>query len=350
MQQTPFIDNLIYEHQSIKDALEKLNKSPKSLTLFVLNIDNQMVGTLTDGDIRRGLLNNKTIANRVRDFMFQQFRFLQEGQFNYKDVDNFKSLGIRLVPMLDKHYRILNIIDLNEKRAILPIDAVIMAGGRGSRLRPLTDNTPKPLLKVGGKPIIEYNIDRLNKYGISNVCLTVKYLAQQLVDYFGNGSSKSMNITYIHEQQFLGTIGAVGLKHDFVNNTILVMNSDLLTNIDFANFYQHFIDSKAQMMLASIPYDVKIPYAVLETKKDAVVSFKEKPTYTYYSNAGIYLIKKEALQLIPKNKFYNATDLMEALIANNQKVGYYPIVGYWLDIGKPADFTKAQEDVQHIQF
>jgi NDP-sugar pyrophosphorylase family protein len=225
-----------------------------------------------------------------------------------------------------------------------------MAGGRGQRLSPLTDSVPKPLLVVGDKPIIDHNISRLAQYGIDDYWISVKYLGEQIESYFGNGLARGININYVWEDQPLGTIGAVSQINNFQHDFILVSNSDLLTNLDYEHFFLDFIKRDADISIVTIPYQVNIPYAVLETNEGAVVDFKEKPTYTYYSNGGIYLIKKSALNLIPKNKNYNATDLIEVLIKNRQKVISYPLVGYWLDIGNPEDFEKAQRDVNNIKF
>ena len=205
-------------------------------------------------------------------------------------------------------------------------------------------------MRVGDKPIIEHNIDRLALYGIEKLHISVKYKAEQIESYFGDGSDKGLVIDYIREENPLGTLGAVTLIPEISTPSMLVMNSDLLTDIDFEDFYRKFEDSGADMAVASTSYRVDVPYGVLETSGQQITSLKEKPTYVYFSNAGIYLIKTEILRQIPANTFYNATDLMEHLIANKRKVINYPIVQYWLDIGKPEDFLKAQEDIKHIRF
>ncbi len=224
-----------------------------------------------------------------------------------------------------------------------------MAGGEGTRLRPMTESTPKPLLKVGGKPIIEYNIDRLNQYGIQNQYLSIKYLGEQIKDFCKNKDS-DINFKFVEENEPLGTIGSVSLINEFKNDYILVMNSDLLTNIDYADIFNSFKEKNADIIVASIPYDVNLPYAIFETDERKVKSFKEKPSYTYYANAGIYIFKKEILKLIPNNKHFNATDLMQSVIDKGLNLVHYPIRSYWLDIGKPKDFEKAQQDVVHINF
>ncbi|MDW3647064.1 MAG: nucleotidyltransferase family protein [Bacteroidia bacterium] len=344
-------ENTIITTQSMRDALERINEIPNgSLTLFITSEDGKMEGTLTDGDIRRALLKGFDLNAPVEQFMNKNFRYLKKCEFDLNDVESAKNGKVSLLPMLDKEKRISRIIDFSVKRSVLPIDAVIMAGGRGSRLQPLTDETPKPLLKVNDKPIIEYNTDQLSRYGIDNIYITVKYLGDQILRYFGDGSERGINFQYVKETQPLGTLGAISKIDAFENPYVLVMNSDLLTNIDYEDFFRSFMESDADLTIATTPYEVNVPYAVLESQNDRIVSFKEKPTYTYYSNAGIYLMKRSFTESIPKETFYNATDLIESLIQSGKKVTHYPILGYWLDIGKPEDFKKAQEDVTKIKF
>jgi dTDP-glucose pyrophosphorylase len=341
--------HLVHKDDLVEVALFMLNELGQDLTLFVVTDENELVGTLTDGDIRRGLLKNLNIKNSVGEFMNTRFKFLKESEFSLEEVEQYKEQGVRLLPVVDAQTRIKRLINFTNQSTVLPIDVLIMAGGEGQRLRPLTETTPKPLLKVGSKPIIEHGIDRLITFGINNFHISIKYLGEQLVDYFGDGSSKNVNVSYVREEQKLGTAGALALVDGFRNDTILMVNSDLLTNIDFEDIYRNFIKSGSDLMVACIPYKVDIPYAILEMEDDRVISLKEKPSYTYYSNAGIYLMKKEVVDIIPKNEHFNATDLMDSLIENGKKVGYYPILGYWLDIGKMDDFIKAQEDIKHIK-
>jgi len=258
---------------------------------------------------------------------------------------------LKIIPILNDDNVIVDILDFNIQKTLIPADAVLMAGGEGKRLRPLTENTPKPLLKVGEKPIIEYNIDRLINYGIKTINLSINYLGEQLVDYFGDGSTKGVAIKYVKENKPLGTIGSILLVEEFLNDDIIVMNSDLLTNIDFADFYKMYKESDADMAVAATSYNVDVPYAVLEVDNGIEVkSLKEKPRYTYYSNAGIYIIKKALLKMIPENQFYDITDLMERVLEMNLKLITFPINGYWLDVGKHEDFKKAQEDIKYIKF
>ena len=342
--------HLLPTKSTIKQALFKLDELAKDAILFVVDQDEKLIGSLTDGDIRRGLIKGISINNNVNDVIQENPRFIRKGETNLQTIIEYREQNYRIIPVLDKDNRIVNIINFRFFKSYLPIDAVVMAGGRGERLRPLTDNTPKPLLKIGDKPIIEHNIDRLVSYGVDDFWLSVRYLGEQLEDYFKDGSEKNIKTDYIWETEPLGTIGAISKVDNFKHDYILVTNSDILTNLDYEDFFLSFLESGADLSVVTIPYDVKIPYAVLETNNNHVLSFKEKPTYTYYSNGGIYLMKKEVLDLIPKKTFFNATDLMEALIHNNFKVHSYPLRGYWLDIGKHEDFKKAQEDINHIKF
>jgi dTDP-glucose pyrophosphorylase len=343
---------LLSSNSTAREALRKLNEfGITAPVLFIFDENQQIIGSLTDGDIRRGLLKELNIDDNVKQFMFQTFRFLIDKNYTKSDFQKFKELKIRFIPVLNESKQLAKIIDLQEVQSQLSLSAVIMAGGKGERLLPLTENTPKPMLKVGKKPIIEHNIDRLIKFGINDITISIRFLGEQIMDYFGDGSSKNITIRYITEDKPLGTIGAVRQIEGFENEHILLMNSDLLTNIDFEDFYDVFIQENADMAVATVSYDVNVPYAVMDfSSGKQVKGFKEKPRYTYFSNAGIYLLKNSIINRIPKNKKYDATDLMNDLIESNLKLIAEPIHGYWLDIGRMEDYLKAQEDIKFLKF
>lgn len=342
--------HLIPIDSTIKQALVRLDELAKDAILFVVDEHDKLIGSLTDGDIRRGLIKDKTIDHQVLDVIQENPRFVRKGESNLNKIIEYREGNYKVIPVIDIENRVIKVINFRLLRSYLPMDAVLMAGGRGERLKPLTDNTPKPLLKIGNKAIIEHNIDRLISFGVDDFWLSIGYLGEQIQEYFKDGSHKNIKANYIWETQPLGTIGAVSQIDNFLHDYILVANSDILTNLDYEDFFLTFLDSGADLSVVTIPYDVQIPYAVLETENNQVLSFKEKPTYTYYSNGGIYLIKKEILNLIPKKAFFNATDLMEILIRKNFKVHSYPLRGYWLDIGKHEDFERAQSDITKIKF
>lgn len=344
------LKHTISEKASLREALIMINNIPATKTLFLLNDKMQVTGTLTDGDIRRGIINGMGLDASLLDYALKDFFYLEQGKYSLEDVEIIRKRMLKLVPLVNGEKRIVKLYNFKKIRALLPVDAVIMAGGIGKRLLPLTKLTPKPLLKIGTKPIIEYNTDRLAYFGIQKINITVKYLAEQLINYY-NQKDSHIEYNYVHEVEPLGTMGALSLINEFKNNHILVMNSDLLTNIDYEDFYKEFLAKKADIMAASIAYDVNLPYAVFSTKNNnRVLSLKEKPSYTYYINAGIYLFKKEILQMIPRNKYYDATDLMNDAMAKGYNLIHYPIRTYWLDIGKQEDFEKAQKDIAHINW
>lgn len=341
--------HIIQKTEKVRDALRKLNVLAYDAILFVVDFDNRLIGSLTDGDLRRGFINGLGFEDEILNFIQSNPAYILEKEYAVNKLEEFRKKNFKIVPVLNDQHQIIDIINFRIRTTIIPLDAVLMAGGEGKRLRPLTEKTPKPLLKVGDKPIIEHNIDRLAKVGVKNINLSINYLGEQLEDYFGNGNDKNLNIKYVKEGKPLGTIGSILLVEKFEHDDILVMNSDLLTNIDFTDFYKTFKASNADMVVAATSYHVDIPYAVLETNdQQQVKSLKEKPRYTYFSNAGIYLMKKKLLEMIPQNQFFDITDLMDKILAMNLNLVTYPINGYWLDIGKLEDYKKAQEDIKHL--
>ncbi|PKQ68757.1 nucleotidyltransferase [Labilibaculum manganireducens] len=346
-----FSKHIIQKTASILEAIAKLDIiSSENLTLFVCDQDDRMFGTLTDGDVRRGLLKGLDTSVAVSQFMAKDFSFVNSHGVDVFEIKKFRKKGVKLLPCLTNEGKISKVYDLVRLKSVLPLECMIMAGGKGERLRPLTDNTPKPMLKLADKPIIEHNIDRLIQYGIEKIYISIKYLGEQIKDYFGDGSAKGILIEYIEEEKFLGTGGAIRLVEKFESEHILIMNSDLFTDVDFEDLYLNTLNADAEIGIASIPYTVNIPYAILEREDNRVLSFKEKPNNTHYANAGIYIIKRELIERIPSNEFYNITDLIQNVLDQGGKVIQNPIYGYWIDIGKHEDYKKAQEFVKHIKY
>ena len=330
------------------DALKRINAlSIEPLVLFVVDADGKMVGTLTDGDSRRALIRGYSVKDNVEKIMHKDFNYLELKDINdVKKIKRQKELQMKLVPVLDEDMHIVEIIDLQKFKTRLPVDAVLMAGGKGERLRPLTEKTPKPLLPVGGKAIIDHNIDRLISYGVKHISVTINYLHEQIEAHYAE-EYNGVKINCFREPKFLGTIGSVKFVEKFYNDAILVMNSDLFTNIDYEDFYIHFHEYDADISVAAIPYNISIPYGILDLDGRNIKGLLEKPQYDYYANAGIYLIKRSALNEIPDDTFFNATDLIEKLISENKRVIRYPHNGTWIDIGNPQEYQKANDLVKH---
>lgn len=342
--------HIISKNFLIIDAIRRINEiHDEPLVLFVVDENNAMCGTLTDGDVRRALIKGIKVNAPIVDAMHRNFSFLRVGvNDGVADIHRQRELNMRLVPVLDGDNHICEIINLERYRTKLPIDVVLMAGGKGERLRPLTEHTPKPLIKVGDKCIIDYNIDRLLSYGVEHISVTVNYLGEQIEEHFQE-ECEGVKIVTVREPQYLGTIGSVKFVETFYNDTVLVMNSDLFTNIDYEDFYLHFYQHDADMSVAAVPYVVKVPYGVFNLDGREIKGVMEKPTYSYYANAGIYLIKKECLNHIPENEFFNATDFMDKLIAARHKVIRYPLSGFWIDIGQHEELARAREMVKHMK-
>lgn len=345
-----FNDHLIQSGSIIKEALLRLNILGQDAILFVVDADEKLIGALTDGDVRRGLLKGFSIDNKVEEIIQPNPRYIRKSEFDINRIIEYRESNFRIVPVLDNDDVVVNVLNFRTVFSYLPVDAVLMAGGKGQRLMPLTADKPKPLLPVGDKPIIDHNISRLSYFGIYDFWISVKYLGEQIESYFGNGNTRNINIRYVWEDEPLGTIGAVSKIKDFRHEYVLVSNSDILTNLDYEHFFLDFLQQQADMSVVTIPYQVNVPYAVLETVNGRVHDFKEKPVYTYYSNGGIYFIRRDILKLLPADSFFNATDLMELLIKENYKVVSYPLSGYWLDIGSPNEYERAQIDVKNIKF
>lgn len=342
--------HFISKDKTLIEALTQINSfRNEPLVLFVLDEKNRMIGTLTDGDSRRALVAGASVDAKIGDIMHRDFNFVSIGKIdNVKELKRQKELKMKLVPVLDKDMHIVEIINLEKYKTRLPIDAVLMAGGKGERLRPLTEKTPKPLLPVGGKSIIDHNIDRLISYGVKHINVTVNYLREQLEEHFAEPRG-DVQVQTVREPKFLGTIGSIKFVKEFYNDTVLVMNSDLFTNINYEDFYLHFKEHNAEMSVAAVPYTVSVPYGIFDLNGRDINGLIEKPTYNYYANAGIYLIKREALEEIPEDVMFHSTDLIEKLISEGKKVIRFPLNGTWIDIGNPQEYQKANELVKHMQ-
>lgn len=334
---------------TIREALGQLNElSGDSLVLLVVDAEQKLLGTITDGDIRRGLIAGHELNETLGGVMHCNFMSLRDDEDLVTRLHELRERKIVFVPVLDKENKVVDAIDLRKQRSCLPLDVIIMAGGKGERLRPLTETTPKPLLKVGDKAIIDHNVDRLITYGVKNISVTVNYLKEQLEEHY-NEPRNGIQVHCVREPRFLGTLGSIKLVDSFRNDTVLVMNSDLFTNLDYEDFYLHFKEHDADMSVAAVPYDVSVPYGILDLDGRNVKGVLEKPTYNYFANAGIYLIKKEMLDMIPNDVVFNATDLIELLVKNNKKVVRFPLNGTWIDIGNIQEYKRANEMVKYVK-
>ncbi len=340
--------HIINENASLLDAIGRLNAlSGSVMTLVATDDEGVATGTLTDGDVRRALLQGVTLEARVKEAMHRDFKFLKGEVPDVAEIRKYRlNEGITLLPHLDDEGRIKRIYDLTVIKTVLPLDAVLVAGGRGERLRPLTDNTPKPLLKICDKAIIDYNVEALVSCGIDRITVTTGYLASKIEEHFAR-PIMGVAIQCVRESSPLGTLGSVSLVERSGNRATIVMNSDLLTTISFEEMYLRHVEEKADITVGVIPYVVSVPFAILATEGAVVTDIEEKPVYSYYANAGIYIFSNEMLsRLVPGEKI-DTPDFVQRAIDGGRKVVCFPIHGTWIDIGTHKDYEQARELMRH---
>lgn len=343
--------HIICNNASLLEALRRLNDlSGGVMTLFVLDSTERVEGSITDGDIRRALLDGASLSDSVGTACHRDYRYVKAGETDPLVLRDCREIGIKLLPVLDEDRHLVSLIDLARQHTVLPLRAVLMAGGRGERLRPMTLSTPKPLLQIEGKAIIDYNVEAIAACGINEIVVTTRYLAEQIHDHFA-APVAGVNVRCVTEDKPLGTIGAVAsiwpVSH---TGDTLVMNSDLLTTISFEEMYLRHNSSQADVTIAVVPYQVSVPYAILtldNDNPDSVVSIEEKPSYSYYANAGIYIFSNSLLSTLNAGDYCDATDLIQRAISDGKKVTYYPIKGTWIDVGSPVDFRQAAQLMRH---
>lgn len=345
------IQKHIIEHtRPLHEALGALNalSGTGTMTLFVTG-GRRLLGSLTDGDVRRALLAGIGLDAPVRDAMHTPARAVPAPAASPDNVLHYKMLrqkGITIVPVVDNDGNIVDMVDLRATRTRLPLSAILMAGGKGERLRPMTLTTPKPLLKIEGKAIIDYNIEALAECGVSDITVTTRYLAEQIHEHFRLPVA-GVQVKCITEDKPLGTIGSAALVRVEGDGNTLVMNSDLLTTVSFEEMYLRHIREDADITVAVIPYQVSVPFAIITTDGPQITGIEEKPAYSYFANAGIYIFANRLLRSLPTDRRTDATDLIADTIAAGGKVVYSPVNGTWLDVGSPADFEQASQLMRH---
>ena len=332
------------------EALNKLNKFGFNSTLFIIDENKKLLGSLTDGDIRRGLIKGLNTNSNVLKFANKKPFFLRDTNLSINKIVNLRNKAIDIFPIINEEFKVIEVINLKILKSYLPADVLIMAGGKGERLRPLTDKIPKPLIKINNYPILEHNLNRLEKFGINNINISVNYLGDQIKTYLSQKKFNNLKISFVEEDSPLGTAGSLSKLKNLSNDIIILMNSDILTNINYEKLCVFFENKKADLAVVTIPYKVNIPYAILDVKSEKIKGLKEKPSYTYYSNGGIYMFRKDILKFIPKNQKFDATELIELLIKKRKNVVSYILNDYWIDIGNKTDLEKARLDFDKINF
>lgn len=335
----------------IQNAIKRMNENRLGIIL-VITENKHLMGIVTDGDIRRAILAKIELSSSIRLLLDSKEGTLYSkplsalvGQSRNAYLKLLKEHGVLHLPLLDKENRVVDLVTMDEfvEEPKPCLQAVVMAGGKGTRLHPLTEDLPKPMLPVGERPLLEIIIDQLRSVGISRVNITTHHKSEKIRSHFGNGENFGVQLNYVSENKPLGTAGALGLL-DVPQETLLVINGDVLTQVDFKAMFQYHREHAADLTVGVRSFDLKVPYGVIECEGSMVTDLKEKPLMHFLVNAGIYLLEPSVHQYIPSGDHFNMTDLIQKLLEEKRIVVSFPIHEYWLDIGGHADYNKAQEE------
>ncbi len=344
------VDNIkLKPTATIKEALTIIDKGSMQIALIIDNEDN-LLGTLTDGDIRRALLKGFDLNSPINSIIFKTPTIAKISDTKEEILKVALSKKLHQIPIVDENNKILGIQEIEEliKPKVKANKVVLMVGGLGTRLRPLTNNTPKPMLKVGNKPILQTIVEKFAEYGYINIVMCVNYKSYVIQDYFKDGSKFGVNIEYIFEDQRMGTAGALSLLKSKPLEPFFVMNGDLLTNVNFEHLDNYHIANNSIATMCVREYDFQVPYGVVNIENSNILSIEEKPTHKFFVSAGIYMLSVEVLNEIPENKFYDMPTLFEKLIKANKNVVSFPLREYWLDIGRLEEYKKANEEYDEV--
>ena len=327
---------------TIANALSVIDSGAVKIAL-VVDSDNKLIGTLSDGDIRRGLLRKKSLNETIEGVYFKNPITANKSDSKEDLLRLCLINGIAQVPIVDKDQKVIDLFIMDD--ALLKKQhknhVVLMVGGLGTRLRPLTENIPKPMLEVGGKPILETIVERFVGSGFTKITMCLGYKSNVIQDYFQDGGNFGANIDYVVEEKRMGTAGALTLLKKEFNKPFFVMNGDLLTNVDFEEMLNFHESNNSKATMCVREYDMEVPYGVVSINNEDITSIDEKPIHSFFVNAGLYLLDSECVNLIPRDEFYDMPTLFEELITAKEKIVSFPLREYWLDIGRMADYERA---------
>lgn len=340
---------LIFPISTVRQALEIIDMGSMKIAL-VADENLKLLGTLTDGDIRRAILGGMRLDDSIETIYYRTPTTCGVNDSKEKILQLALAHKLFQIPVVDDEGRIIGIAEVDEllQPAIRTNKVVLMAGGLGTRLSPLTDNLPKPMLHVGNKPILETIIENFAKYGYTDIVLSVSYKSHIIEDYFGDGSAFGVKIQYVHEDKRMGTAGALTLLRDILTEPFFVMNGDLLTNINFEHMHNYHLMHDAVATMAVREYDFQVPYGVVNVQDGRIISIEEKPTHKFFVSAGIYMLLPQTLEHVPDDEFFDMPTLFEKLIFEKYNAVSFPIREYWLDIGRMCDYERANSEYSAI--
>lgn len=339
--------NFLREGSTLKQAIERLEKN-NIKTIFVLSGHGKLIGTVTDGDVRRCFLNGFDIEEKLSYAMNSNFQSISEGDEVSIAFDIFDRTGINIVPVLCKDGYVIEVLILGQRldKTSRSNHVLIMAGGRGQRLWPLTKECPKPMLPVNGRPMLEIVIENCFQAGFRNFDISVNYLKEKIMEHFGDGSTKGINIKYLEEEKPLGTAGAIRLLPEETNFPILVTNGDVLTSLDFRSLFDFHQKNKSDLTICLTQHILNVPYGVVDFDGNVFRGIREKPSLTFQVCAGLYVMEKKVIDLIPVDSYYDMPDVIEKAKTNKLNVCVFPMHEKWIDVGLPASFEQAHNEWQ----
>ncbi|MDY0133125.1 MAG: nucleotidyltransferase family protein [Desulforegulaceae bacterium] len=334
---------------SIKKVVDIIDKSALQIALVTDN-NGRLLGTVTDGDIRRGLLKGIGLDGKIKEVANKNPHTATSKMNEFAVKSLMKRFGIKQIPIVGKDLEIIDLIVSKEflGQNLKENPVVIMAGGLGTRLRPLTNDCPKPLLKIGGKPILEIILDNFISEGFESFYFSINYKGQMIKDYFEDGSNWGVSINYIEEDKKLGTAGSLSLLNETFDNPMIVMNGDLLTKVNFSQLLDFHKENNHTATMCVRNYEMQIPYGVVNIDGSTLNSIEEKPVHKFFVNAGIYVLNHDVKDIIPENDYYDMTDLFREIVGKKMKTGVFPIKEYWVDIGRLQDFETANFEYAQI--
>ncbi len=326
---------------TLRQAVEIIDRGAAQIAL--VTEQDRLIGIVTDGDVRRGLLRGESLDAPVTNIMRRDFRSLPAIATSAEALALMQRETLHQIPALDESGKLVHLFLLEDliKPQRLPNSVVIMAGGEGKRLRPLTHDCPKPMLQVAGKPLLEIILKQCLDTGFEHFYFAVNYLKEQIQSHFQDGSAWGARIQYLEEDKPLGTAGALSLLPQRPDHPFLVLNGDVLTRVDYTHLLRFHADHQSTATLCVREHSTQIPYGVVRMDDVKVVAMEEKPVLTHYVNAGIYILNPDVLDLVPKDAFFDMPQLLETAAQQGKPVNAFPIHEYWLDIGHPETLERA---------
>ncbi|WP_205422972.1 MULTISPECIES: nucleotidyltransferase family protein [Chromobacterium] len=336
---------IVGQQATLRDAITRIDSSGLQLAV-VLHEDGRLAGLISDGDIRRAILRSCDMTTPVAEVMNRNPITAHASTAPNELLMLMRRKVLHHIPLLDDSQCVVDLVTLDALTGMIerPNWVVLMAGGLGTRLLPLTENCPKPMLRVGGKPILENILESFVEQGFHQFYLSVNYLAESIQEYFGDGHRHGANIRYLHENKRLGTAGALSLLPERPEYPLIVMNGDLLTRLRFDQMLKFHEEHSAMATMAVREYDFQVPYGVVNIDGTSITSIDEKPVHRFFVNAGIYTLAPETLNHIPDDTFFDMPTLFERLRADNQATSAYPLREYWLDVGRREELERAQSE------